>query len=397
MRLAAIVFLALIIAGCTTPDEHTTGSRYLYVWAADPDSGDSDFLAVIDVDSASARYGEVVATAPVGASAGAHHTEHVMPEGDKLFVNGFRSGRSWVIDVGDPLYPTVAAEFKGAGPYTSPHSFERTLEGTVLATFQNRGPGNELPGGLVELDSLGNYLRGSDAADPTDPELRPYSLAISPALDRVVTTTSDMRPGNKASSIQVWRLSDLELLQTVMLPPGYKGDEHIYPAEPRFLADGRTLIVTTFNCGIYLVRGVETNEPQVQHIYTLPRENEECSLPVMAGRYWVQTVDHSHSIVVLDMTNPAEPVMVDELTFDGLAEPHWISLEPGGDRIVLTGYEDMAGYVMLLRIDRETGKLSVIEGFGESGVFPGVNMNRAEWQHGATGPAVPHGAVFGRM
>jgi hypothetical protein len=319
-----------------------------------------------------------------------------MPAGDKLFVNGFRSGRSWVIDVGDPLHPTVASEFTGAGPYTSPHSFERTPEGTVLATFQNRGPGNQLPGGLVELDSLGNYLRGSDATDPIDPELRPYSLAISPTLDRVVTTTSDMRPGNKASSIQVWRLSDLELLQTVMLPPGPKGDEHVYPAEPRFLADGRTLIVTTFNCGIYLVQGVETDDPQIQHTYTLPRENEECSLPVLAGRYWVQTVDHSHSIVVFDMTDPAEPVIVDELTFDGLTEPHWISLEPGGNRIVLTGYKDMSGYVMLLRIDPATGKLSVIKGFGESGVFPGVNMNQSDWPHGATGRAVPHGAVFSR-
>jgi hypothetical protein len=396
MKLTTAFIVVLALSGCAQPDVHTSGSRYLYVWAADPDSSDSDFLAVIDVDSTSPSYGHVMATTPVGRSAGAHHTEHVMPEGDKLFVNGFRSGWSWVIDVSDPLQPSVASGFKGAGPYTSPHSFERTPEGTVLATFQNRGPGNDAPGGLVELDTLGSLIRGSDAADPTDPELRPYSLAISPALDRVVTTTSDMRPGNTASSIQIWRLSDLELLQTVMLPPGPKGDEHIYPAEPRFLANGRTLIVTTFNCGMYLVRGVETDDPQVQHIYTLPREKEECSLPVLAGRYWVQTVDHSHSIVVFDMIDPADPVVVDELVFDGAAEPHWISLEPGGNRIVLTGYKDLAGYVMMLHIDSATGRLSVIEGFGESGVFPGVDMNRAEWPHGTTGPAVPHGAVFAR-
>ncbi|MEJ2318446.1 MAG: hypothetical protein P8Y21_03810 [Gemmatimonadales bacterium] len=399
-----VMTVALLSAGLSTgcspdrpPEEPDEASRYLFVWAGDPDPADSDFLAVIDVDPASGSYGEVLATAPVGLSSGAHHTEHAMPEGGRLFANGFRSGRSWVINLRDPLAPFVEATFDSVGPYTYPHSFERTPGQTVLATFQNRGEGNRLPGALVELDSLGGLIRASDAADATDPELRPYSLAISAELDRVASTTSDMRAEHVGRSVQLWSLSDLELLHTLLLPPGPRGDEHLHPAEPRFLDDGQTLIVSTFNCGLYLVSDVASGDPGVEHIYTFPRDresDEECSLPVHLGRFWVQTVDHTRSIFVLDLSDPRHPALVDELELEAEAVPHWISLEPSGHRIVLTGSGTLSGRVVLLRIDPESGKLSVIDDFGPGGRIPGLDMNRADWPHGRTGPVRPHGAVF---
>lgn len=50
--------------------------------------------------------------------------------------------------------------------------------------------------------------------------------------------------------------------------------------------------------------------------------------------------------------------------------------------------------VVLLRIDPGSGKLSVIDDFGPGGRIPGLDMNRADWPHGRTGPVRPHGAVF---
>ena len=43
-------------------------------------------------------------------------------------------------------------------------------------------------------------------------------------------------------NLQVWRLSDLALLHTVPLPDGPAGDEGLLTAEPRVLADGRTVL-----------------------------------------------------------------------------------------------------------------------------------------------------------
>lgn len=50
---------------------------YLYVWAGDADTVDSDFLAVIDVRPGSPTYARVVATVPAFArGTRPHHTEH---------------------------------------------------------------------------------------------------------------------------------------------------------------------------------------------------------------------------------------------------------------------------------------------------------------------------------
>jgi len=64
---------------------------------------------------------------------------------------------------------------------------------------------------------------------------------------------------------------------------------------------------------------------------------------------------------------------------------------------LFAGYGTLAGRVLLVRIDRETGDLELDESFREPGVeVVGVDFGREEWPHGATGEAVPHGAVFSR-
>jgi hypothetical protein len=407
------LLLASLLVGCAPAEEAVapeqsddpvtavdhSGSRYLYTWAGDPDEGDSDFLAVIDADPQSATYGEVLSTVPVGRSAGAHHSEHAMPAGTQLLVNGFTSGYSWVIDLADPLAPRVEAEFYGGGPWTYPHSFDRTPSGTVLTTMQYEGEDKSRPGALVELDPLGNFIRASAAADPIDPELHPYSLAIAPSIDRVVTTTSDMNMVHQGRSVQIWSLSGLELLHTLLLPEVEGEEVHLNPSEPRFLPDGRSALVGTFNCGLYLLEGIDSDSPSMRHLWTFERDRgsmQECGLAVLEGDYWVQTVEKTGSLVVLDVSDATSPVRVDELRFVEGTLPHWLAAEPGGDRLVLTGYGPLQGFVVLLRLDPGTGELSLVEGFGTGTDIPGVDMNRAEWPHGSSGPAQPHGTVFSR-
>jgi hypothetical protein len=408
MRRFGILGIGLFgLAGCgaseTAEDAPSNESgEYVLVWAMDADGQDNDFLAVLDAAEDSPTYGELVSTVQVDGIVRAHHTEHVMPEGDRLFVNGFRAGRTFVINVADPRAPFVEAEVGDAGPYTYPHSFERTPEGNVLATFQNRGDPDSGAGGLVELDPLGRYLRGTDAVDAVDPELRPYSLAPVPSKDLVVTTTADMWGELEGRSIQLWRLSDLSLVQTLLLPPGPRGDEHLDVAEARLLEDGETVIVTTFRCGMYTVRGLDGDAPQIDFVYSFPFESfevgDDCSLPFLMGHFWVQTVARTRSLVVLDLSDPLQPRQVSELVLGEGYVPHWISGEVDGDRLVLTGGgEALQGRVVLLHLDRETGGLELVDGFRAAGAaLPGADMRRDSWPHGETGPAMPHGAVFYR-
>ena len=229
-----------------------------------------------------------------------------------------------------------------------------------------------------------------------DPTIRPYSLCVVPGLDRAVTTSTDMA-GALNPAVQVWRLSDLSLRNTVVLEPGSLGSEHLGTAEPRLLADGRTVLVSTFSCGLYKLDGLE-EEPSAELVYSFPqREGTYCALPVVTERFWIHTVPAEHALVVLDITDPNRPVEVARLTLEPDDVPHWIGLEPGGERIVITGYAGLAGRVLLARLDHESGKLELEESFREPlAGRPGVDLRRASWPHGEAGPAAPHGAVFSR-
>ena len=396
----AIGLLLLAVCGCSpmATTGESGGSTHLFAWAWDVDKDAEDFLAVVDVDRRSATYGQVVSTLPALGGRGAHHVEYEMST-SQLFANSFETGHTFVFDLSDPVHPRLFSDFGDAGPYSHPHSFARTPSGTVLATYQGLAADHSATGGLVELDDRGRMLRAASAANPLDPDLRPYSLAVVPQLDRVVTTSADMHGMTVGRSVQVWRLSDLALLHTVLLPPGPRGDEHLHPAEVRVLGDGKSVMVTTFRCGMYVLSELD-GIPVAKLARSFPwsaveGEDTDCNVPVRFGRFWVQPVGTTGSLVVLDVSRPEKPVIVDELAFGVDARPHWLALEPGGKRIVMTGGGTLAGGVYLIDMDPETGKLRLAGDLPATGSgIPGIRFDRDEWPHGKTGPAFAHGAVF---
>lgn len=369
-------------------------SPYLFVWTGDADRKESDFIAVIDVRPNSKRYGQIVATLPVGAiGTRPHHTEHEMPVGNILFANGFAAGRTFRLDFSRPTKPRLLDSFVVKGDYMHPHSFVRLPNGNVLSTLQMRGHQNEQPGALVELDAKGNVVRIADAADDTvEKFIRPYSLAVVPALDRVIVTSADMHEKDISHVVQVWRLSDFKLLKSIYL----QGAEGVDPAEPRLLSDGRTVLVSTFTCGLYRLTDLEGENPSAEFVHRFGGKN--CALPVVAGNFWVQTVPDSRALVSLNLSNPSKPVEASRLVLGEKDKPHWIALDPNGKRIVISGGDDsLESRLLIANIDSKTGKLSLDEAFREKGAkLAGINFDRESWLHGKTGRAIPHGAVFSR-
>jgi hypothetical protein len=387
----------LLLFGVSIQGQHnrqTASSRYLFIWAGDADRKESDFLAVIDARANSRRYGQVITTLPVGASNNyPHHTEHEMPLGGILFANGFGSGQTFRFDLSTPTRPKLLDSFGGAGEYMHPHSFVRYPNGNVITTFQMRGHQNDQPGALVELDPKGRVLRVSDAADPNvEKFIRPYSLAVVPALDRIVTSSADMDEKDISHVVQVWRYSDFKLLKSIYL----RGPEGIDAAEPRLLKDDRTVLVSTFTCGLYRIVNLESVNPEAEFVYAFGGKN--CALPVVAGNYWIQTVPDSRALVSLDLSNPSKPVEVSRLVFGENEKPHWISLEPNGERIVISGGSGaLESRILIAKINRKNGKLSWDEAFRKAGSRQrGISFDRDRWPHGTNGRAIPHGAVFSR-
>src|SRR5437762_10627045 len=273
----------LTVVGNTLSAQAKRSSDFLYVWTASQDTTQPDFLAVFDVRPASDRYGRLVTTVPVpGRNNRPHHTEHEMPANGRLFANGFRSGQSFIFDASDPAHPRLDGQFVDVAGMMHPHSFLRLPNGNVLATFQmQHDSAGVAPGGLAELTDRGAVVRHVSADYPgVDRRIRPYSAVIIPKLDRVVTTTTDMDGRVPIPSVQLWRLSDLRLLKTFDLPQGPRGDEAGLTAEPRLLVDGETVLVSPFDCGLYLLSALDGSSPAGRLAASFRRNTDtSCACP----------------------------------------------------------------------------------------------------------------------
>ncbi len=410
--LAPIALLAL--AACAPEPEPRS---FLYVSAADSAGQAADFLAVVNADTPSRQYGAILSVLPTGAHDGhPHHTEDLIGPSGHLLANAFGSGTSYLFDLSTPGHPALLTSFGDVGGFSHPHSYFRTADGNVLATFQYRATGqapapmaghdamnmggtNET-GGLVEMDERGNVRRSASAADPRIRErgLFPYSVLQLTAMDRAVSTTTNMDVADTTSTgewIQFWRLSDLTLLRSLRLSPGPRGNENQYTGEPRLLPDGKSVYIHTFACGLYLVRGADTDRPAAQLVASF--NGMWCGVPVQTGRWWIQPVPADHALLTLDISDPEHPREVARLLLPG-EEPHWLAVDPSGTRLVVNsgGHGDVDRlYVVML--DPATGALTLDSRFRDSGSdLPGIAMKGRTWPHGFTGTAVPHGTVFSR-
>jgi hypothetical protein len=388
-------------------------SPYLYVWAGDADraEGDQDFLIVVDVDPSSSTFGDVLSTAPVGSTGnGPHHAEPVAPRDGLLFANGFRADRTFLFDLTSPGRPSVAGEIELPPDYNFLHTFLRMPNGHVLTTAQEGGrdhPG--AVGGLVEFNADGEFVQAGSAVADGYPTIRPYAIELFPDVDRVLSSSFSMKLERSDNVVQLWRLSDLTLLATVPVPfmdprndPPCYFDElvaeddctvdrvpgHDRTFEIRRITDDLALL-NTLTCGFYAVSGVESDALELEILMNWP-DMAACGVTTVVGHYYIVPVGMSDWVISVDVSDPLQPVPVDTLHVGDGFNPHWSQVDPGTNRLVLTGVGESGPMVRLYQVDPATGELTLDPVFGD------LDMTREEWPHGATGIAIPHAALFGR-
>src|SRR5262245_15475690 len=251
----AVVLLGAL-AGCArraaTP--LFTGEPDLVVWAGAADRQNADFLAVLDADPTSPTYGKVLKTYPVRSRGNEPQALIDAPRADRrVFASGLLTNRSFVFDLRQPLAGRLihVDEPAPGRRFAAPHDYVTLPNGHVAATCPDpagyRGDPREIlgaPGGLVELDADGGFVREIPAADDAARHLiiAPFGAASAPAGDRLVTTNAghgyaatargERMPG---ISVQVWKLPGLALQRTVVLDAGPRGEENLGPVTARFL------------------------------------------------------------------------------------------------------------------------------------------------------------------
>src|SRR6516162_2726800 len=397
LSILLLVCCALQTSRTAFAQQVTPAGHYLFAWAGDVALKGNDFLAVIDADPASPTYGKLMTTVVVDQQTTLiHHTEYEMPASGMLFANDHYSGKTFIFDVRDPLHPKVVTSFTDMDGYMHPHSYLRLPNGNVLATFQHahhesRDGALGASGGLVEIDDTGKVIRSTSSADPAYPNayLVPYSLVVLPDLDRIVVTNSSMHDDYIFSGVtyQLYRLSDLKLLKTSFFDTGNNHYGQISPEEPRRGPDG-SIYVQTLGCGIERITNVKGDQPHSQLIHEFP--GNWCGVPTIVGHYLIQSVPVIHSLIALDIADPAKPVETSRLSLGDSYRPHWTGWDAKTQRLVVTGSEPR---LFLVKLDQATGVLSMDAAFHDADGKPGFNFADREWPHGWKGSGLPHGVV----
>jgi hypothetical protein len=369
-------------------------ARYVYVWAGTGHMKQKglDMIAVIDANPSSPKYGTVISVLNVDSGGVMpHHSELELPVTGPLFVNDYGAGESFMIDFKDPAHPKFAGKVAEVPHTRLPHSFARLPNGNVVSTVQFGDKSVEGdPGGLAEFDLKGKLIRYTTSADPAMPgaHIRTYALTMLPRIDRIVTTSSPMDPSERTADVmQVWRMSDLKLLKTVQVPEVMTDSADMYPFELKTLADGKSVLMHTYNCGFYHLTGIESN-PKIERVMVMEHpKNIGCSVPIIEGKYMVVPIAYAHRYATIDISDPAHPREVGSLETDSTFYPHWISRDPGSDRVIVTDQGDGPPMVRLGRFDSGTGKLTWDDRFK-------LSFRDVAWPNGVKGMVMPHGAVF---
>src|SRR5215469_3290206 len=193
---AALAMFGGLLAVATAPAETCLSpfvkrldrpEKYLYVYCVDADAKDHDFLAVIDVDSKSPKYGKIIYQLDLGSSG--NETHHFGFTDDRTHIWGCSlfSNRIFVIDVAtDPARPRLVKSFDSSEKtgFTGPHS-PYALPGRMLLSFLG-GKDGGLPAGLAEFNNDGTFIRRLDL--PKDAPYM-YDVAVKPDLNRMVTSS----------------------------------------------------------------------------------------------------------------------------------------------------------------------------------------------------------------
>jgi hypothetical protein len=170
-----------------------------------------------------------------------------------------------------------------------------------------------------------------------------------------------------------------------------------YPFEVRFIRDGNEAFLNTYYCAFYHVSGLDGASPRIERVLALDFPNSTgCGVPLLIGNWWIMPVESAHEILVLDISDPMHPRQVQALATDSTFSPHWSSRDLSSDRLVFPTEAHQDARILIARFDSINGRLTWDESFRDpSSGRLGVSLNRAAWPHGNTGPAAPHGVVFG--
>ena len=389
---------------------HGPEATTLYVWASDQAHRAPDFLAVIDFDRHSSRYGEVLRTVPIPPPGNigneAHHChtsadQRVLACGGLLSVLQGQNGM-FFFDITNARHPRFL--FSTRAPQSSiTDDFLPLPEGGFLVTNMGSATGGA-GGRLVELDRRLRVIAEYPRVSPADGEFNPHGIDADFSKNLLVTSdfvnpasTLNSWPGDVElrGSVRFWNLRERRITRTVFLPDkAGTMDVKLIPGDPH----GRAITANMFTGFVYTVDPTDGSavvsfdcETIVPHV----------DVPVRGGMTQLLAMPrHGHRLIfglfqagqvgMLDISNPKQLKQMSVVSFGKDAGPHSIHLTHDDRRLIVTDYflnEDGIGKIHF-EGDHKVHVLDVSsDALTVDPRWHVIDFNTAF----ATGPARPHG------
>jgi selenium-binding protein 1 len=414
-RILALTLLVPLLAGTPLPGNENRDEgrpeKTLYVWAGDQARVAPDFLAVIDFDENSPRYGRVIRTVPVpgvGGSGNEPHHCHLSADKKILACGGLLAllrGQNSIFffDVSEARRPKFL--FSTSGTLSNITDDFLPLErGGFLVTQMGDHAGGT-PGRVAEFDK-NLRLVGEWPAQPPEHDFNPHGISARPDLNLMVTSdfmmpasSLNVVPGDPLlrGIIRVWDFKRRSILRTIEIPTALGTmDVKLIPKDPQ----GRAFTAGMFDGLVYLVdtrngtsRAVFDCEDIVPHV-EVPVRGGMVQLLAMpkSGDRLIFASFQAGQVGMLDISDPEHPVQSGIVSMGMDAGPHMIALTDDDKRLVVSNYflnEDDFGkihfegdhHVRVIRVAKRG--LALDRRFD-------VDFNTAF----ATGPARPHGVAM---
>jgi hypothetical protein len=363
---ACLLVTIAILFGATRSSAHDDrGDKTLIVWAGDKAHDAPDFLAVVDFDSDSPRYGKILRIVPLpagalgtGAVGNEPHHAGLSSDGHTLALGGllsFLRGQPQVFffDVKQPRHPRFAGASNPAEASIT-DEFAPLHNGGFLATFMG-GPAGAHPGRVVEYDSHHNIVRTLPTPDDdAQYPFNPHGVSIDESHNLMVTSdyvcpVSTLHVGGGVphldGSIRVWDLAKRSIVRTipvgdmvgtmdVRLIPG----DHKHRAFTAGMVDNQLYLVDTkagtsksvFDFSSYAVQAVP-NPPIWPQLLVINEAGNRLFITLnFAGQ--------AGKIVMLDISDPEYPQALSVVDLGLNSGPHYLRLTDDDRRLIVSDY-----------------------------------------------------------
>lgn len=345
---------------CRIDDEDDDPDRpdqYLYVWAGDELGVVRDFLAVVDFDQKSRRYGQVITTASAPTSGNEAHHCNLSSDGNVIVCGGLLSllkdqDGIFFFDVSSPRRPRLIGSSRPRLSSITDDPVPLPGGGFLITMMGSESGG--APGRVVEYDRHLRLVREWPKNPPSD-GFNPHGISIRPEANLMITsdfinpvTTLIGYPGPLGirGSIRVWNLAGRRIVQSIPIPPAVGTmDCKLIPGDPRLGA---------YTAGMFDEGGAHLYYIDTQAGTYAEAFNFDSLLPggmpqILAmtddgDRLVVPIASHTDAgpagglVALLDITDRTQARVVSVVDLGPGSAPHNLLLTSDQKRVVVTDY-----------------------------------------------------------